>query len=108
MSFLFSILSFSLGVVFIIQLASALYGIVDHWYRIARFRGQVVLSILAWGVIYFGIYALLPEAQGSAYLSGSLTWLCLHALAQLLPLLALAQIRREETELKWCWHGTEA
>ena len=88
---------FFLGIVMAIQVASSLYGIIDHWYRIARYWRRVLTAIVLWTAGYW-VIALALEPQGrAAYFTGSLFWLAMHiltGLAMYLPL-ALDQLKQQ-------------
>ena len=49
-----------------VQLLSALYSPLDHWYDIRRHRWRVLQTIVIWGVVYGGVYSLLSATMAVA------------------------------------------
>lgn len=89
---------FLLGIFLAIQLAGAVYGIIDHAYRLRRFARRVAAGILVWGGVYALMLAILPPSARSAFLSGLYFFLGCHLLLMLAAPLPLIGAKRTEAK----------
>lgn len=70
-----------LGVFLTVQMLSALYAPIDHWYDIGRHRWRVIRTLVIWGAIYSGVLALLPETLAAAFATGAAIVVGIHVIA---------------------------
>ena len=75
MSLFGEIAAFGAGVVMMIAMLSALYGIVDLWYMIASAWPRVLRGILAWGAAIGVLAWLLGPPERTAFATGLVAYL---------------------------------
>ena len=95
MSLLGEIVAFGAGVVMMIAMLSALYGIVDLWYMMASAWPRVLRGILGWGAAIGVLAWLLGPPERTAFATGLVAYLVFYL--SLVPLfrMFLRAIRRK-------------
>lgn len=77
MTIIIKIAVFILGMYLSMRMIAALYGIIDHWYRIRTAYPKVILGILVWGVITICLAILLGDYL-YAFLWGLAAFVLIH------------------------------
>lgn len=91
---IFKILLFILGMVLMVQVIAALYGILDLWYTIRTAWFRVVLKIMIWGGITWLIVLLLNEPYRKAFFYGLAVYTGIFIAVPLFSKIAAAHISR--------------
>lgn len=87
---------FLLGLFLSIQFAGALYSVIDHWYKLKRYRLRVATGIFVWGGLFFGVPSWLPTPSHDAFIAGVFLFAGGHLLVILLSPFPLLAAKRAE------------